>query len=209
MDLTPILKVEEISFRYNDRLLFAEWSAVLELGITWVRGPNGTGKTTLLKLVGGALEPSAGKIGLKNLDSKRNSFSYRRETFLCGSAVPDLPWLKVQELIDLFMSLYPGTETECINTNLVAFNLQDTLQKPVAKLSLGQQKKLQLTLALSLPVTLLLFDEPFNALDAAATQYLRDQLMDASRLSRQCIVITSHIDPMVPITKTLFLGGEC
>ena len=75
----------------------------------------------------------------------------------------------------------------------------------MSTLSLGQHKKVQLALALALPVRLLLVDEPFNGLDTAAVLYLRAQL--AARAANQdcCIVLTSHLDPQLPVTRTLDL----
>lgn len=74
-------------------------------------------------------------------------------------------------------------------------------------LSLGQHKKVQLALALALPVRLLLLDEPFNGLDAGAMAYLREQLAAPERLARQCIVLTSHLEPQLPLAATVSLSG--
>ena len=60
-----------------------------------------------------------------------------------------------------------------------------------------------MALALALPVRLLLIDEPFNGLDASAMAYLRQRLSDPSRLARQCIVLTSHLAPDVPLAATV------
>ena len=80
-----------------------------------------------------------------------------------------------------------------------------SMQQSITALSLGQHKKLQLVLALALPVTLLLIDEPFNGLDADAMAYLRERLSDAGRLARQCIVLTSHLEPQLPLAATVQL----
>ena len=60
-------------------------------------------------------------------------------------------------------------------------------------------------LALALPVKLLLIDEPFNGLDADAMAYLRERLSDPARLARQCIVLTSHLEPQLPLAATVQL----
>ena len=103
------------------------------------------------------------------------------------------------------MALYPGVATDALNDELRAFGMLATLPQAVTTLSLGQHKKLQLSLALALPVTLLLIDEPFNGLDADAMAYLRTQLAEPARLARQCIVLTSHLEPQVPIARHLQL----
>ena len=60
-------------------------------------------------------------------------------------------------------------------------------------------------MALALPVRLLLIDEPFNGLDVEAVGYLRQQLSAPQRLTRQCIVLTSHLDPALPLAQTVQL----
>ena len=105
----------------------------------------------------------------------------------------------------MHIALYAGADPERLNTELQAFHLLPTLDQPVTTLSLGQHKKMQLSLALSLPVGLLLIDEPFNGLDADAVAYLRQQLEAPERLARQCILLTSHVEPALPLVKTVQL----
>jgi len=62
-----------------------------------------------------------------------------------------------------------------------------------------------LCLALTLPVQLLLIDEPFNALDLEAIEYLRQQLQERAKLAQQCILITSHADPALDLMKAFSL----
>lgn len=205
MELSPVLKVDGLRFRFDARPVFAGFSVALAPGITWLRGANGKGKTTLLKLLGGALAPDAGTITLGGVDCARSPLAYRLATFYCGGETPDLPWLTVTEWLDLHLALYPATEQQAINTQLAAFGIMETLPQAITTLSLGQHKKLQLALALALPVTLLLIDEPFNGLDAAGMAYLRGQLAARAAAARTCIVLTSHLDPDLPVARTLDL----
>ena len=123
--------------------------------------------------------------------------------FYCGGDAPALPWLQVHEMLDLHLALYPGSDQSLLNDELSAFAMTSTLQQSITALSLGQHKKLQLALALALPVRLLLIDEPFNGLDAAAMAHLRARLAEPARLARQCIVLTSHLAPDVPLAATV------
>lgn len=208
MDLTSSLSlcVNALGFQFESHTLFDHWSGQFKAGITWVRGANGAGKTTLLKLLGGALEPRHGSIQLGQLDSRNNPLEYRLQTFWCSGDTPQLGWLKVQELLDVYMSLYPSAEQTLLRGHLEAFGLIDTLSQSVVTLSLGQHKKLQLAIALTLPVSLLLMDEPLNALDKVAIQHLQQQLSDPLRLARQIIILTSHLEPAIPIVDEILIG---
>ncbi|WP_298410353.1 ATP-binding cassette domain-containing protein [Janthinobacterium sp.] len=200
---SPTLHIEHLDFHFPTHSVFQGCNLQFGPGITWLRGANGAGKTTLLKLAGGALLPARGAIRLNDVDSGFMPLAYRAQTFYCGGDLPALPWLQVHEFLDLHLALYPGSEQSLLNGELSAFSLLPTLQQSITALSLGQHKKLQLALALTLPVRLLLIDEPFNGLDASAMAYLRARLADPVRLARQCIVLTSHLTPDVPLAATV------
>lgn len=199
------VQVSALHFHFDTRPVFANFSLALGPGITWLRGANGKGKTTLLKLLAGALAPSAGTIRLGALDIAADPLAYRLHSFYCGADTPDLPWLTVQEWLDLHLALYPAAEVQLLNKQLGAFGISDVLAQAVTTLSLGQHKKLQLALALTLPVRLLLVDEPFNGLDAAGMAYLHAQLTERAEAKAACIVLTSHLDPHVPVMRTVDL----
>jgi len=199
------LRIEQLNFEYASHPLFQQFNLTLPAGVTWLRGENGAGKTTLLKLAGGALTPHAGQIWLDQIEIHAQPLAYRLHCYYCGGDTPQLPWLTVRDMLDLHIGLYPGTDTGLLNAELAAFHLVPTLDQPVTTLSLGQHKKMQLALALSLPVRLLLIDEPFNGLDVDAVAYLRQQLSAPQRLARQVIVLTSHLAPELPLTQTVQL----
>lgn len=200
---SPVLHIAQLDFHFATHSVFQRFNQQFGPGVTWLRGANGAGKTTLLKLAGGALLPARGAIRLDDIDSAHLPLAYRAHTFYCGGDAPALPWLQVHEFLDLHLALYPGSDRALLNDELGAFALTSTLQQSITALSLGQHKKLQLALALALPVRLLLIDEPFNGLDAAAMAYLRTRLSEPARLARQCIVLTSHLAPDVPLAATV------
>ena len=200
---SPVLHVEQLDFHFATHSVFQGLHQRFGPGISWLRGANGAGKTTLLKLAGGALLPARGTIRLDGIDSGAMPLAYRALAFYCGGDAPALPWLQVHEFLDLHLALYPGSDAALLNAELDAFALTPTLQQSITSLSLGQHKKLQLALALALPVRLLLVDEPLNGLDAAAMAHLRTRLSDPARLARQCIVLTSHLEPQLPLAATV------
>ncbi|MES2019181.1 MAG: ATP-binding cassette domain-containing protein [Pseudomonadota bacterium] len=205
MDIAPALQVEAVGFRFDTHLVFSDFSTTLAPGITWLRGPNGKGKTTLLRLMAGALAPQTGSIRLGELDCEKTPLQYRLASYFCGGDLPELPWLTVQEFLDIHMDLYPRAQAALVDAQLTAFGIGDVLSQRLSTLSLGQHKKVQLALALALPVRLLLVDEPFNGLDAAAIDYLRAQLAMRAAARDCCIVLTSHLDPQLPALATLDL----
>ncbi|MFB9241593.1 ATP-binding cassette domain-containing protein [Massilia antarctica] len=201
----PLLRIEGLHFHFDTRPVFSDFSAAIEAGITWLRGANGMGKTTLLKLVAGALAPKRGSIALGGVDCAAQPLAYRLATFYCGGDLPDLPWLTVQEFLDLHLALYPDAQARLVERQLEAFGVVGTLGQALSTLSLGQHKKVQLALALALPVRLLLLDEPFNGLDAAAVEYLRAQLGERGARQDAWVLLTSHLEPLVEVKRMLDL----
>lgn len=205
---TPIVEIERLDFHFKTRSVFLGLELRLAPGLTWLRGRNGRGKTTLLKLLGGALVPSSGSIRVDGLDSRRDALAYRRLSFYCGGEAPALDWLTVYEWLDLHLSLYPGAGARAVEAHLDAFRIADIAAQPVTGLSLGQFKKLQLALALSLPSRLLLVDEPFNGLDAHAIDVLESRLAERAARRDACIVLTSHLDLRIPPSSVLDLDAQ-
>jgi ABC-2 type transport system ATP-binding protein/heme exporter protein A len=205
---TPEVEIDQLGFHFKTRSMFLGLNLRLQPGLTWLRGRNGRGKTTLLKLLGGALVPASGSIRLGGLDSRRDALAYRRLSFYCGGEAPALDWLNVAEWLDLHLSLYPGADAGMVQAQLDAFRIADIAAQPVTGLSLGQYKKLQLALALSLPAKLLLVDEPFNGLDAHAIRVLESVLAERAARKDACIVLTSHLDLRIAPTMVLDLDAQ-
>ena len=88
-----------------------------------------------------------------------------------------------------------------------ALGLTKALATPLRDASLGQQRKTLLAIALALPVKLLLLDEPFNALDTASARHLAKTLTARSHQGGQVILLTSHVEPHVPVRDRWLLGA--
>lgn len=206
--MSPSVAVENLGFHFATRSVFVGLNLQLGPGLTWLRGRNGRGKTTLLKLLGGALAPSRGHIRLDGLDSATDALAYRRLSFYCGGEAPALDWLTAREWLELHLALYTDADRGTLGRHLDAFHIADIGGQPVAGLSLGQYKKLQLALALALPARLLLVDEPFNGLDVQAVEVLETALTRRAHADNRCIVLTSHLDLRIPPTVTLDLDAQ-
>lgn len=201
-----MLKVKDLTYGYESGLVFDNLSENFGTGVTWVQGHNGAGKSTLLKLVGGALRPSSGEVCLGELNVVSDALAYRQNTFLYAADLPQFSWMTARELVEFYLSLYSKTEPSEVECHLKAFKALELLEQPLSALSMGQQRKVMLSIALAVSCPLLLLDEPFNALDQAAIDYLRMCLSTPERLSRQIILLTSHMEPGVPAQRSLTLG---
>jgi ABC-type multidrug transport system ATPase subunit len=204
------LRIDQLVFAYGQRWLFEGYTAQAGAGVTWVQGANGSGKSTLLRLLAGALAPRHGSFELAGrryaAGDRKASLAWRQQTFWCLSDPPPTPWLTVAECLGFVSAAYSDVDGDRLRQQVHALGLEKALATPLRDASLGQQRKTLLALALALPVKLLLLDEPFNALDAASAAHLADTITARAALGEQVILLTSHVEPHVPVRDTWVLG---
>ena len=163
-----LINVENVTKSYTERKLFEDASFSLQEGEkVGVIGINGTGKTTLLKMIMGTEEPEEGNITIANHVVMRYlpqhpEFAADKSSLECvlqGNVTEENRW---------------SIESEA-KTMMARLGIQDFTQ-PAGQLSGGQRKRLALISALLSPADILLLDEPTNHLDNDMADWLEDYL---------------------------------
>ena len=161
-------------------------------------GRSGCGKTTLLKLAAGLLQPDAGTITRESAGSAEIGFVFQSPTLL--------EWLRVADNVLLPVSLRrrPAAEDAAQAQRLLAqLGLGDHAQRHPRQLSGGQQSRVALARALILRPALLLLDEPFAALDAITREELQHDLLELCRAQGTTVLFVTH-----DITEAVYLGDR-
>jgi ABC-2 type transport system ATP-binding protein len=159
-------------------------------------GPNGAGKTTTIKMLCGLLRPTAGDLEvLGHVPSKRGYDFLSRISVVFGQK--SMLWWDVSTydslLIHKEMYALPKARFDQSVTDLAErLQIQDLLNIPVRKLSLGQRMRCELMLALLHGPDLLFADEPTVGLDVVAKLTVRTFLAELNRDLGTTIVLTSH-----------------
>ncbi len=187
-----ILRVNQMVFSYPERQMFAQWSRQFGAGLTWIRGHNGNGKSTLLKLLGGALVPHAGAIIANGKDAVRDPLAYRQQVFWCGPGAIPFDHLSPLEYFGFMRGLYPGFDDTALSSHVDAFSLRPHLRGRLCTLSTGTQRKVWISAALSAGTAVTLLDEPVNALDAAAAMHLLAVLNERACDAGRACIVASH-----------------
>jgi ABC-2 type transport system ATP-binding protein len=159
----------------------------LDAGIYWIKGKNGSGKTSLMKSIAGLI-PFEGDIAVTNFDIRKNRKAYAQSVNY-AEAEPQYPtFLTGKELIDFYNATKAGKFPETLCTQL---GVDKFMHQKTATYSSGMLKKLSLVLAFTGNPTLILLDEPLIALDVVAVEILQAAIRQFS-LSGVSFVITSH-----------------
>jgi ATP-binding cassette subfamily F protein 3 len=160
-----VIRVEELGFGYGATALLHDISFEVGYGERIaIVGPNGTGKTTLLRLLEGKLQPQTGRIRL-GAAVRLGVLAQEHETLNPR-----------QTILDCVLSSRPMSETEARNfLHLFLFG-GDSVFKLIGDCSLGERSRLQLALLVLSGCNLLLLDEPLNHLDIDGREHFEEAL---------------------------------
>lgn len=209
---TPVLSVQHLCFSYPQRALWHDLSLAIGPGVTLVRGGDGTGKTTLLRLLAGQLLAQSGDLTLSGIALGAQTKRYQQQVFWTEPATKAFDALTP---LAYFEAQRQGSQTfTAVNAPLMwdliaGFSLADHLNKPLYMLSAGTRRKVWLTAAFAAGTPLTLIDEPFAALDLPAINFLTDLLIDAADHPTRAFVV-AHFEPLgdVPVAQVIELGGQ-
>jgi len=198
----PVINFDDVHFSINDHPIFKGLSLSIPAGkITAVMGPSGTGKTTLLKLIGGQIQPDSGRITVGDYDlthrlSSRELQELRRQTgrlFQQGALFTDLSVFD-NVAFPLREHLHLPTEIirDLVLMKLQAVGLRGAAKMEISELSGGMARRVAIARAIIMDPKLMLYDEPFTGQDPIGRGVLlklMQQLNDALDLTT---VLVSH-----------------
>jgi len=190
-----MIRVHELSRSYRDFPAVCDVSFTIQSGqIVGLLGHNGAGKTTIMKMLSGYLEPSSGRIEIDGIDMADKPHAVQRRLGYLPENLPVYRDLTVADYLDYAAHLkgLRGAELRgSVRQAIIATELEDRLLAPVATLSRGYQQRVGVAQALLGDPQLLILDEPTNGLDPNQTEHMRDLIQ---RLAKSATVILStHI----------------
>ena len=186
-----MITIKNLTFGYSkQKLLFKDLDLSLQEGhIYGLLGKNGTGKTTLLKIITGLCFPQGGEVStmdypapLRQAGMLENLFFLTEEIFI--------PHLKIKDYVKAKAPFYKHFNLEQFNEYLSLFDM-DNQNDYLTKMSLGQKKKVMICFALACNTPVLIMDEPTNGLDIPSKSTFRKILAMAADEGKT-IVISTH-----------------
>jgi heme exporter protein A len=188
----PVLEAVGLACERDLRLLFEHLNLTLASGdMVQISGPNGSGKTSLLRLLSGLMQPTAGEVLLdgRPLSGQRSELAHNLLWIGHAAGVKDL--LTPVENLTWLCALHHGVATDALWQALESVGLRGFEDVPCHTLSAGQKRRVALA-RLYLPgPALWMLDEPFTALDKQGVAQLEEHL------ARHCerggtVVLTTH-----------------
>ena len=199
-----VLRVRQLRKRYGTKEALNGVSIALAPGkIVGLLGPNGSGKTTFLKLCAGLLSPTDGQIEICGLPVGPKSKAV-------VSYLPDRTYLtsgqRVSQQLDLFEDFYEDFDRSRAERMLEALGVD--LNTRFGTLSKGNKEKVQLVLVMSRRAKLYLLDEPIGGVDPATRDYILNTIVTNYDPSATVVISTHLISDVEPVLdEYIFLNG--
>lgn len=183
-----LLECVNLGKKFGDRTVLNNVNLVIPRGkIIGLLGKNGTGKTTLIKLINGLLTPTSGKVLV-------NEKEVGVESKIVISYLPERTYLDksmtVEKVIEFFKDFYSNFDEQKARKLLKDLDLDTSLK--LSKMSKGMQEKVQLVLVMSRKADLYILDEPLGGVDPATRDYILDTILTNFNEGAS-VIISTHL----------------
>jgi heme exporter protein A len=195
------LVAEDLACQRGERLVFAGLSFRLSVGEALLLiGPNGSGKTSLLRVLATLIPPAGGRLSWGAVPIEADTAAYRAALHYVGHQDGVKPGLTPRETLAFWMTLR-GIESSraplLLDEALGAFALETVADWPCRWLSAGQRRRLALARLVSSPASIWLLDEPTSALDRDS-QLRLERAIAMHRAAGGLVAVASHTPLDIP-----------
>ena len=190
-----MLEVSQITRCYGDYKAVDNVSFTIGKGeIVGLLGHNGAGKTTIMKMLSGYLEPDHGTISIAGLDMQSSAKQIQQKLGYLPENLPLYPEMTVADYLDYaadLKGLVDNDKRYQIKRAITATELTDQMLSPIATLSRGYKQRVGVAQALLGEPQLLILDEPTNGLDPTQTEHMRKLIREIAK--RATVILSTHI----------------
>ncbi len=213
-----LVRLENIVYRRGRKTIFDGLSLRVKKGQTVaIIGPSGTGKTTLLKLIGGQLRPEKGTVVVNGKDvaalSRDELFELRRDMgmlFQSGALFTDLTVFEnVAFPLNVHTDISSDLVRDLVLIKLQAVGLRGASTLYPSELSGGMLRRVALARAMALDPALIMYDEPFTGLDPIAMGVIVELIKRVAEVYHTTGIIVSHdIQETASISDYIYLISD-
>lgn len=190
-----LLQVDDLCFAYSSPPLFAHWSAVFTPGLYLVCGDEGSGKTSLLRLLAGELAAQSGRLQIGGHLLSDDAPAYCRQVFRTDPASDVFERLTPMAWFAQLLARYPAFDMVLATQLLEQLFMSPHLGKTGHMMSTGSRRKVWLAAALASGAPVLLIEQPFAALDTPSIGVVTELLQLGAQPSGRVIVLADYVLP--------------
>lgn len=209
--IKEIIKFEHVNKKFGKNEIISDLSFSINKGeFVTILGSSGSGKTTTLRMINGLEKPTSGEVIIDGNNLKScNLVDLRRHIGYVVQSIGLFPHMTIAQNIAVTPNLLKWNKEKITNTvkellNLMGLKPEEYQNRYPTQLSGGQQQRVGVARALSTNPPIMLFDEPFSALDAITRQKLQRELKDLhKKLADKTFFFVTH-----DINEALFLGDR-
>lgn len=185
------IDIKNVSFAFGQHEIFNDINISFEPGeVIGIVGGNGSGKTVLFKLIAGFYKPQNGEVWV-NGKEVGNSIHFADKIGVLIEEPSFLGDLNAYDNLALLLSINHDVSETLINDTLAKVGLLEHKNKKVKYFSLGMKKKIGIAQAIMESPSVLLLDEPMNALDEESTLKMRELILELAKTG-VTILLTGH-----------------
>jgi ABC-2 type transport system ATP-binding protein len=186
--MSAILECKKLTKYFGGTKALNDISLSIDRGrVVGLLGPNGSGKTTIIKLANGLLTPNFGEI---LIDGKKPGIETKKIVSYLPEKTYLNDWMRVHQIIELFSDFYDNFKPEKAYDMLSRLNINPNDR--LKTMSKGTKEKVQLILVMSRDADLYLLDEPIGGVDPAARDYILDTIIKNYN-ENAAVVISTHL----------------
>ena len=216
--MTPALAASGLVRRFGDLTAVRNVSLDLYPGeVLGLLGPNGAGKTTILRMLAGILAPTEGSVLVMGLDTQTDPLAARRQIGFLSGDTQLYQRLNPREVLDYFGRLYSMSaeqRRQRIEQLVAELDMASFASRPCGQLSSGQKQRANIARAFLHQPSVLILDEPTNALDVLTGRFII-QAIRREKAAGRAILFSTHsmgeaeylCDRILLLNKGEIVGG--
>jgi ABC-2 type transport system ATP-binding protein len=213
---TPVLEITGIEKKFGSCWALRGVDMSIPAGqIAGLLGPNASGKTTLLKIVSGLLQPSAGQ--LRYYENAAPGPDARKTIGFCPDVMEFPRWMRVRDAFMFYHEMYPDYSQTRAGELMRILELQNINDTRIDRLSKGMKERLALGLAFSRETKLYLLDEPLDGIDPVGKMRVIETIISMKPEDASVLVSTHLVKDIERIFDSVFFlsmgkvvfSGDC
>lgn len=193
--MTPIVRTEDLTRRFGEFVAVDRVNLELEPGVVMgCLGPNGSGKTTTIRMLLGLLQPSAGRASVLGYDVTRQAEAIRQQAGYMSQKFALYNELTVRENLEFYAGVYGVHDARRVNDLLGRLGLAEQARLKAGSLAGGWRQRLALAIAVVHQPRILFLDEPTSGVDPVARREFWDLIYQQAADGVTALVTTHYMD---------------